>query len=175
MPSCVADRTCHGRGRAGSRRDAGLDGRRRGWPRSRVRGKDKDGDDDDDDGRCCKADLVSGTEQDSRNPTARPSVRTRRWSNTFARTSATSRTIGRRASRWPNSPRKTRPPRRQVSPFFGLYGRDPNWQCHLTPPAANDPPRPASTRSGTNTRRDPPAPIGSDSLRCVFFPATRSG
>ena len=26
-----------------------------------------------------------------------------------------------------------------VSPFFGMYGRDPVWQCDLTPPAANDP------------------------------------
>ena len=26
-----------------------------------------------------------------------------------------------------------------VSPFFGLYGQDPRWQCDLTPPAANDP------------------------------------
>ena len=25
-----------------------------------------------------------------------------------------------------------------VSPFFGMYGRDPVWQCDLTPPAAND-------------------------------------
>ena len=25
-----------------------------------------------------------------------------------------------------------------VSPFFGIYGQDPRWQCYLTPPAAND-------------------------------------
>ena len=25
-----------------------------------------------------------------------------------------------------------------VSPFFGMYGQDPRWQCDLTPPAAND-------------------------------------
>ena len=24
-----------------------------------------------------------------------------------------------------------------VSPFFGMYGQDPHWQCGLTPPAAN--------------------------------------
>ena len=25
-----------------------------------------------------------------------------------------------------------------VSPFFGMYGQDPRWQCDLSPPAAND-------------------------------------
>ena len=25
-----------------------------------------------------------------------------------------------------------------VSPFFGMYGQDPRWQCNLSPPAAND-------------------------------------